>query len=319
MSVPPHLIAAAMILMTVTASSVSAEDIRASPGQSLPLTTGPGEALPASVAAEQAANNPNPVTSDNQIWYRIQPLSHSPGLDSSSNPKKAVDITENLVHFDHNDTGGYIYNSFSITVTKSNHNDPANNGGAGATQAFASYRGDISAVNFGYKPISFPGVVDTQFEFGLDLNTKNTTYAPGGQLLVVGPNFVFDLPGSVNLGVHLAKQWDHNGFLGKADSFSPTAELELSYAEPLDFTGLPLRLEGSIDYTFPEGRGSGGRTTHVIFAYNSLVLDAGLMLNYRAHVIDAFVGAQFYKIGYPSHPTGSSQQAAPYFGVAVHF
>ena len=331
-------IAAALLLSLGVVSAAHAQDLRAAPGESLPAAIGTVPAppppaagtppvaaaplgTPAIVAAEQAASNPNPVTSDNQIWWRIQPLSHEPGLNSSTNPKKAVDITKDLIHFEHTDTGGYIYNSLTATVLISNGHDLANGGGSGAQELYATYRGDISAVNFGYKPLSFPGVVDTQFEFGVDFNSKNTTFAPGRIFMLVGPNFVLDLPGSVNLAVHFAKEVNHDGYTGKTDNFQPTVNTEFSYTEPLDFTGLPLRLEGAYNNTFYKGRVSGGKSANEFYTYNSLILDAGQLAQWKPHVIDVFAGVQFWvnKFGIPQKNNGGAQETAPYFGVAVHF
>lgn len=264
----------------------------------------------------------NPYSRDTQVWYRVQPFSKEPGINNPSNPKQGKDITKQLLHFEHIDTGGLIYNSISVTALFSNSADPNKGGASGAQEIYATYRGDISAANFGYQRISFPGVKDVQFEFGGDLNAKNTAYAPGRRFLLVGPNFVFDVRGSVNLAIHFAKEWNNNGYLGRTDSYNPTLNTELSYTQPLEFTGLPLRLEGVFNVTLPKGTDvAGNKTRTEYYSYNSFIIDLGEMVKWRPHTLDLFTGVQLWvnKFGLSQKNDGGAFEVAPYVGIGIHF
>jgi hypothetical protein len=90
----------------------------------------------------------------------------------------------------------------------------------------------------------------------------------------------------------------------------------------LNFTGLPLRLEGAFNVTFNKGRSvTGAKTATEYYTYNSLILDAGEFVKWRPHVIDVFTGLQFWvnKFGNPTKNDGGAFETAPYFGMAVHF
>ena len=263
-----------------------------------------------------------PVTNDNQIWFRVQPLSHEPGINVPGKPNKGKDIVKNMAHFEHTDTGGMVWNSLTVTGLFSDKNDPAING-SGATEFYTTYRGDVSATGFGQPPITMPGVSDLMFEFGGDLNWKDTQYAPRRKFLLLGPIFYFDLPGSVTFAVHFAKEWGHQGFTNRTENYNPTWNTELSWTEYLDpLVHIPVRWEGVFNVTGPKGTDTlGVHTKTEFYTYSSLILDVGEVFHSKPHVFDAFVGVQYWynKFGNPTKNDGGAIELTPYIGVGVHF
>jgi len=49
----------------------------------------------------------------------------------------------------------------------------------------------------------------------MNLETKNSDYAPRERTLYFGPKLQFGIGrGFLNVGLHLRKEWNHNGHLG---------------------------------------------------------------------------------------------------------
>ena len=264
----------------------------------------------------------DPVTSDNLLWYRIQPLSHDPYVNDpkTGRPK---DIVKHMVHFEHSDTGGFIWNSWTVTALFADSNEPNNTRTGGASELYSTYRGDISATGFGYAPISFPGVRDLQFEFGGDINWKNDDYQARRKFLVAGPIFVIDLPGNGSLtwAWHVAHEFNHNGITHQYTRYHPTWNSEVSWTQYLDDDRL-FRIEGVFNITGPKGKDTKlSKTVTEYYFYNSFVLDAGQLFKMAPHQLDVFAGLQYWihKFGYPTNNNPGALEFTPYIGVGIHF
>jgi hypothetical protein len=267
--------------------------------------------------------------SDNEISYRIEPYATDPGDADGSQPRGKV-FTKNIVNFSHVDGGNIISNFLSMDVLKSNADDPTNNlttGGKpeGATEFYGLYRGDISSSFLtGGSTVSFGPIRDVTLQFGGDLETENNTFAPAKKDIVIGPNFHFDTQGFVNVAIHFYKEWNHNGITGQSPSFQATAEFEFVYMQPIPIFSLPLRFEGFTNVTAPKGRdGFGNQTTWEMLSHSQITLDVGQAINYKPHVLDAFVGLQWWlnKFGNQHNHYGNvgDTEVSPFFGVGVHF
>ena len=300
--------AGALALAVVAAPSARAQD---------DVSTKTTEQGPA-IAAEKAFQPP-PVTSDNEVWYRAQPLSHDPFV---LDPKgKAKNVVKNMFHFEHTDTGGLVWNSLTVTALFADAAEPAGGQNAGSLELYMTYRGDISATGFGRPPITLPGVADVQFEFGGDLNFKDDAYQARRKFLLVGPNFVLDLPGSVTFAVHLAQEFNHDAITGHDPVYHPTWNTELSWTEYFD-TARMFRWEGVFNMTGAKGTDTGlSKTVTEFYTYHTLVLDLGQVLHMAPHKLDLFTGLQYWvhKFGYPSRGDPGAIEFTPYLGVGVHF
>lgn len=108
---------------------------------------------------------------------------------------------------------------------------------------------------------------------------------------MAGPNFQFNVPGFLNLGVHYAQEHNHNGVVGHYITFDPTLELEAVFQFPLNFTRVPLRLEGFANFITPKGKDAFGRQTAIeLLSQTRLTLDLGQVVLQKPKVLDVSVG-----------------------------
>jgi nucleoside-specific outer membrane channel protein Tsx len=255
--------------------------------------------------------------SDTSMGVRDGPWVSNPGGGKGSR-----DVNKIIVNVGHFDVWDYGTNFFNVDVLFSNANEPANNSPGGSTEFYAVYRGQLSpdkilGINTKFGPISA-----INFEFGGDAEGENTQFAPDKKLLVAGPNFNFALPaGFLNIGVHVSKEWNNNGIVGKAVNFSPAPEFEFVWLYALKFTGLPLDFRGFMNIVLPKGKdGFGGNTYTEILARPQLQLDIGTMLLNKPHKPDLYLAVEFWqhKFGNSSQLSGSSE-VTPEIGVEYHF
>jgi hypothetical protein len=193
----------------------------------------------------------------------------------------------------------------------------------------------------GSKMFSIPGFVkDVSFEYGVDIESQNTAFAPQKTLLVLGPNISFDVEGLLTLGIHMSKEWNHNGLAGpvfglpsNSDynaatgdvSFKVTPEFEIVYLQPLKFTGLPLTFNGFANVVLPKGiDGFGNHTRTEFLTENRLTLDAGSYFNHPKFV-DLFVGYKLwinkfgneFQFNHPGYTPGSYENTV-FTGLDFH-
>src|ERR1700733_6440278 len=131
--------------------------------------------------------------------------------------KGTRNVNKVIVNLGHFDVWDYGTNFFNVDVLFSNPNEAAANSAGGSTEFYAVYRAQLSpdkifGINTKIGPFSA-----INFEIGGDAEAENSTFAPDKKLLVAGPNFNIGLPaGFLNIGVHLSKEWNHNGFCANA-------------------------------------------------------------------------------------------------------
>jgi hypothetical protein len=261
--------------------------------------------------------------SDTSVGIRYGTDFKEPGIASKSQPH-GEDIHKVIMNIQNFDTWKYGSNFFNIDALFSDGRDPANNSlSQGAVEVYAVYRGQLSpdamfGVNTKVGPFSA-----INFEIGGDFNTKNTSFAPEKKLMVVGPNFHLDMPiGFLNLGVHLSKEWNYNGIVGKAVDFDPTPEFEAVWLFPLPFTNLPLDFRGFANLVMPKGKdGFGSQTAVEILAQPKLNLDLGKMLFGKPHVPDVYFAFEYWlnKFGNDHTKVPGSLAYTPMIGMEVHF
>ena len=268
--------------------------------------------------------------SDNTLGLRYGSYFAEPGIAQSNHSNRGAAIDKVILNFSHFDVTKYWSNFISVDVLQSNDRDPANNQAAnknnqilGATEVYAVYRGNLSgnAVTGG-DTFKFGPIKDITMEIGGDLNTKNTAFAPEKKLFIFGPNFHFDVPGFINLGIHLHKEWNYNGIVGKSVDFNPTLQIEPTYLIPLTFTTVPIHIEGFADLNFPKGKdGFGAQTVTELLSHTDVVLDVGQVLFDKPHFLDGFVGFEYWvnKFGNNQSKVPGSLAYSPYIGMRVHF
>jgi nucleoside-specific outer membrane channel protein Tsx len=266
--------------------------------------------------------------SDTWIGLRDGPYQSNVG----GAPNTARDVNKMVVSLGHFDIWDYGSNFFNVDILFSDGNEPANGTlNNGSTEFYAVYRAQLSPDKMFGLNTKFGPISGINFEIGGDAEAENTAFAPAKKLLVAGPNIHFDLPpaGFLNVGIHVSKEWNHNGFsscpstCGKAGdvSFSAAPEFEFVWLYPLGFTGLPLDFRGFMNVVLPKGKdGFGGNTYTEILAYPRLNLDLGKMLFGKPHKPDLYLAVELWghKFG-SSGQTPGSTEISPQLGIQVHF
>ena len=168
---------------------------------------------------------------DDRVSYSWMPRGTDPGV-FSINPNGTVNGTtaKSVYSFTHFDIWGYGTNFFTISMFKSDHNDPAGpciNAGvlppptglaadcAGATEFYGLFRSTLGWNEvFNTKMFTAGPLHNISFEWGADIETENNYLAPAKRDFVAGLQFAFDLPykGYFNVAPLAYKEINHNSF-----------------------------------------------------------------------------------------------------------
>jgi hypothetical protein len=262
------------------------------------------------------------IWSDTLISYTWGP--------SYKEPSIVGPIQKNIISFTHADGYKYGTNFFNIDALKSDGHDPAVGSNSGAMEFYAVYRHTLSgnAVT-GTKAFTVGPIADVGLEFGFDVNTKNTAFAPNRRLLVIGPQFQFDLPGKGFLSISLvaAQEWGHTGL-----TFSPTIRhdiqfdtfviMENAWAFPFTLAGVDLNFKGFMNISSPKGKNYFGLETQPeILVHPKLMADVGKLIGIERHIIDAGVGFQYWynKFGNNHKIQSGTIESTPFLEVTYRF
>jgi hypothetical protein len=150
---------------------------------------------------------------------------------------------KSVYSFTHFDAWAYGTNFFTISMFKSDHNDPASPctqpGGiqftgfagpvtpancAGATEIYGLIRSTFGWNEiFNTKAFSVGPLHNISFEVGADANTENNYLAPAKRDFVAGLQFAFDLPykGYFNVAPLAYKEINHDAFNQCGSQFAP--------------------------------------------------------------------------------------------------
>jgi hypothetical protein len=170
---------------------------------------------------------------DDRVTYSWMPNGTDPGA-YTIRPNGTIDgkTAKSVYSFTHFDVWAYGTNFFTISMFKSDHNDPASpcTGSpnsvtvinspftttcAGATEFYGLFRSTFGWNEiFGTKAFSMGPLHDISFEIGADIEGENTFLAPAKRDVVAGLQFAFDLPykGYFNVAPLAYKEINHNAF-----------------------------------------------------------------------------------------------------------
>src|ERR1700675_1783749 len=191
--------------------------------------------LPAKAKAKPVADLPFFFVIDDRVTYSYIFNAAQPGM-FTVNPNGTINgkTTKQVYSFTHFDAWAYGTNFFTISLFKSDHNDPANpctNAGViqtsfispatpaaceGATEIYGLFRS-----TFGWNEIfnthafTMGPLHNVSFEIGMDANTENNFLAPAKRDVVAGLQFAFDLPYKGYFNVAPLVYWEfsnHNAF-----------------------------------------------------------------------------------------------------------
>src|SRR5450432_2557217 len=171
---------------------------------------------------------------DDRVTYSWMPKGTDPG-DFSRRADGSINGTtaKSVYSFTHFDAWAYGTNFFTISMFKSDHNDPANpctNAGvvfnpgtgvaspancAGATEIYGLFRSTFGWNEiFSTKAFTMGPLHNISFEIGADGEAENSFLAPAKRDFVAGLQFAFDLPykGYFNVAPLAYKEINHNAF-----------------------------------------------------------------------------------------------------------
>jgi hypothetical protein len=168
---------------------------------------------------------------DDRVTFSWMPQGTDPGVFSIKPGSKGVInpyTAKQVYSFTHFDIWQYGTNFFTISMFKSDHNDPANpctnagvvfNPGTGiATPAFCEGATEIYGLfrsTFGWnelfntKQFTMGPLHNISFEVGMDANTENNYLSPAKRDVVAGLQFQFDLPYKGFFNVAPLMYWEY--------------------------------------------------------------------------------------------------------------
>ncbi|MGJ5201901.1 hypothetical protein [Bradyrhizobium sp. HKCCYLR20261] len=228
--------------------------------------------LPAKAIAKKApADVPFFLVVDNRVSYSyifnaVQPGAWSVKPNGGFDPNTAKQVYS----FTHFDVWGYGTNFFTISLFKSDHNDPAGpctqtggivspNAGfaftpatcAGATEIYGLFRSTFGWNQiFNTKAFTVGPLQNISFEVGMDANTENRYFGAAKRDVVAGLQFAFNLPYKGYFNVAPLMYWEfanHNSFtqcgagwsnpciVDGNTKFKPTWAVETNYYMDLGF------------------------------------------------------------------------------------
>jgi nucleoside-specific outer membrane channel protein Tsx len=213
-------------------------------------------------------------------------------------------------------------NFADLTLSKSNMSEPASGGGAGAIEAYFTWRSNIGLNEVTHSNAYRRGPLrDVAVELGTNLEVKNSAYSPAEKTIYFGPNLQFAVPkGYLNVGFHLRKEWNHEAVLGKTDDYAPDFNIEPNWMVPFAIGKVHLSYRGFMDYNTQKGRDSfGSNTVDEFLIQNHVSVDIGALLLHKPELLEVNGGFWYWKNEYGKASSNPGvEQMTPMFGLALH-
>jgi hypothetical protein len=299
------------LFAAIGASPLAAQDSGQAPRAPAATAVGPTDGMPGPVQRQ----------SSDVVSYWFGPYYRTPFVVKPGTGE-AADIQRNSVEYSHAGSWGMVSNFADVMVNMSDMAEPAASGGSGATEAYAILRSNVVLNEATDSKAFHKGPLrDLSIEVGANLETKNSSYAPSEKTIYLGPNLQFALSrGFLNVGLHLRKEWNHEGVLGKSESYDPGFNIEPTWILPFAIGKAHLAFSGFADYNTPKGKDSFGTPTVGEFLIRSAVaVDVGGMLLGKPRLLDLSGGLWYWKnmYGKPASAPGT-EQMTPIIGMALH-
>jgi hypothetical protein len=235
------------------------------------------------------------------VGYRFCYAVNDPAIDP--------DINKNVVQFQLANRYPLGANFLNVDILMSDENDPANGvTSGGAQEIYITFRHQLS-LNKSFKTNIKNGFVrDLSITVGGDLNSKNTGFAPGKRMIVVGPTINLNpKKGFADLGFWYYKEWGHNAFApagNKSFDYGGTMMVNLTW-------GIPIALSKEVGSTFkgfgystlPKGMDAVGvETATEVLSRITWQFDIGALLGAKKGAISVGPGYElwYHKFGNPS-------------------
>lgn len=279
--------------------------------------------LCAAVAAQEPEKPANArVRAKDTVGFIYGHAYKTPFIVSSSSPGGA-DIARTSIEWIHHDRWRYGSNLLDLSLRKSSSIEPAAGGGTGALEPYLVLRSGLGMKQIFADRVRLPSLLrDISLEGGANLESKNSAFAPEERTLYVGPVLQFNVPrGMLNLGVHLRKEWNHEGILGKDESYHPGLNLEPTWNLPIRLSRVELIWGGFADINTPKGKDSfGAQMQTEVLTRSQLSVDLGTLVGRPWTGVDLGCGLEYWhnEYGKPSGSTPGGKELTPLFLVTVH-
>ncbi|HEX7622827.1 MAG TPA: hypothetical protein VF400_04590 [Anaeromyxobacteraceae bacterium] len=256
--------------------------------------------------------------SDNAFHYWWGPAFAEPG-----NPNN---VPKNILSFTHVDGYKWGGNFLNIDMLYSYSGKADNVQGltevksAGATEVYVVYRHNLSLNKItGSKAFEVGGVLrDVGIELGADLNTKHNAFAARKIMPVAGLSASLNVPGFLNVGVLLDKEWNTNAIVGKEVTFDVTPMLTAAWGIPVFG---PIAFEGFALANLPKGKdGFGADTKTEVLLHPKVMVDLGTLWGSKGYQIGAGWEYWLNKFGNDNDAPGSlgNKQSTVFLEAAIH-
>ncbi|MFC3286030.1 hypothetical protein [Litchfieldella rifensis] len=257
--------------------------------------------------------------SDTSIGYR-----YGSDFTEPANPDEVEKHILNLTH-----VSGYSLgqNFFSLDMLQSDSNDPAQGSDRGATEAYLTYRHQWHYGKLTGEPLDFGPVGDIALTGGVDLNTKNSAFAPRKRLLLLGPTLKFELPeGFLDVSLLYAREWNHCGLdacgaPGNHNSiaFDPYYQLSVAWGVPFEVGAAALKFQGFYNYNSEKGDDYFNvETKPEQLMRSSLMLDVGQLAWSQSDQLWAGVGYEYWRNKFGNHDKPGVDTDAVTFNLEWH-
>lgn len=263
-----------------------------------------------------------PTFADDSLTYVFGPDYHNPFVASPRQPDGA-DISRHAIEFKHVDAWKYGHNLIELQIKKSSTVEPASGGGDGALGLYGIFRFGLGINRLAGRPVIALGPLrDIDLEAGMNVESKNSAYAPQERTLFLGPNLQFRVgQGFVNVGVHLRKEWNHNGNVGKVERYRANLNIAPVWRIPFRIGVARLAFEGFADFNTAKGKDGGGHETKAEFITRpQLKIDLGPIVGGRLRVAELGVGFEYWHntFGKDADKVPGAKQFTPVVTLTVH-
>ncbi|GHC92851.1 hypothetical protein GCM10007320_43330 [Pseudorhodoferax aquiterrae] len=197
-------------------------------------------------------------------------------------PYNPNDIEKTIVNLTHSSGYKYGTNFFNVDFLMSDSKD------SNAQEIYLVYRhtldlGKVTGRSMAFGPVRGVGVTA-----GFDANTKNDPgYGSRKRMLVLGPTFMMDVPGFVNVGVYAL--WESNRPRAISERYSYDVHPMLNVAWGIPVGGTGLSFEGYLNWIAAKGRNEFGGGTSA-----ETNLDATLWYDVSPHIS---AGPKTFRVG----------------------
>jgi hypothetical protein len=258
--------------------------------------------------------------SDNafRLWY-------GPQFREPANPQDIPKLIFSFTHVDGYKWGGNFLNiDLLYSLGEGGHGDTVQGlstvKSAGAAEVYIVYRHTLSLNKITQtKTFEVAGILrDLGIELGTDLNTKNHAFSSRKIMPLVGANLSFNVPGFLNVGLLLNKEWAVNGIVGKEVTFDVTPMFAAAWGIPVYG---PISFEGFGQVNLPKGKDAFGNdtVTEVLFHPKAMV-DVGTFWGSKGYQLG--VGWEYWlnKFGndHNNDSSGGSLASTVFFEAAIH-